>query len=105
VAAITDMNEEIDVRPVLPTVRVPALVLYREQEYLRDASRYMGERLPGAQVIEVPGVDHLPWEGDQTAVLDEIERFLGMQDLVAGSGIDFDERGSLGELRLFSVLR
>src|SRR3954470_3828248 len=69
VAAITDMNEEIDVRPVLPTVRVPTLVLYREQEYLREASRYMGERLPGAQVIEVPGVDHLPWEGDQKAVL------------------------------------
>src|SRR4051812_1617730 len=77
VAAITDMNEEIDVRPVLPTVRVPALVLYREQEYLREASRYMGERLPGAQVVAVPGVDHLPWEGDQTAVLDQIERFLG----------------------------
>jgi pimeloyl-ACP methyl ester carboxylesterase len=218
VAAITDMNEEIDVRPVLPTVRVPSLVLYRENEYLRDASRYMGERLPGARVVAVPGVDHLPWEGDQTAVLDQIELFLGglvatpvtpgpvlttvlvadlpdsearlldsvlsrfrghvlegrgaglragfdgparavrcataladhlpalragihtgecelrdgmvsgsalavatylagtaedgevlttstVQDLVAGSGIDFDERGSLGELRLFSVLR
>ncbi|HEU5287816.1 MAG TPA: alpha/beta hydrolase, partial [Candidatus Limnocylindria bacterium] len=35
VAAITDMNEEIDVRPVLPTVRVPALVLHRQEEYLR----------------------------------------------------------------------
>jgi pimeloyl-ACP methyl ester carboxylesterase len=77
VAAITDMNEEIDVRHVLPTVRVPALVMYREDEYLREASRYMGERLPGAQVVGVPGADHLPWEGDQTAVLDEIERFLG----------------------------
>jgi hypothetical protein len=77
VSAITDMNEEIDVRPVLPTVRVPTLVLHREHEYLREASRYMGERLPGAQVIEVPGVDHLPWEGDQKAVLDQIELFLG----------------------------
>ena len=76
-AAITDMNEEIDVRPVLPTVRVPTLVLHREHEYLREASRYMGERLPGARVVEVPGVDHLPWEGDQKAVLDQIELFLG----------------------------
>ena len=180
----------------------------------------MGERLPGARIVEVPGVDHLPWEGDQQAVLDEIELFLGgldeapvkpglvlttvleadlppsepdlldsvlsrfrgreldaagrgrvvrasfdgparalrcalaladnvpalragihtgecelhdgtlsgpalavaaylagtakpgevlatstVQDLVAGSGIDFDERGTLGDLRLFSVLR
>ena len=77
VAAITDMNEEIDVRSVLPTIRVPSLVLYREHEYLRKASRYMGERLPGARVVETPGADHLPWEGDQAAVLDEIERFLG----------------------------
>jgi pimeloyl-ACP methyl ester carboxylesterase len=80
VAAITDMNEEIDVRPVLPTVRVPALVLHRRQEYLREASLYMGERLPGAQVVEVPGIDHLPWEGDQKAVLDQIELFLGGLD-------------------------
>ena len=96
VAAITDMNEEIDVRPVLPTVRVPTLVLYREHEYLREASRYMGERLPGARVVEVPGVDHLPWEGDQTAVLDEIERFLGgLHDTPPspGAGADDGARG------------
>jgi pimeloyl-ACP methyl ester carboxylesterase len=41
VAQITDMNEEIDVRHVLPAVHVPSLVLYREQEYMREASRYM----------------------------------------------------------------
>jgi len=75
VSAITDMNEEIDVRHVLPTVRVPSLVMYRADEYLREASRYMGERLPGARVVAVPGTDHLPWEGDQASVLDEIERF------------------------------
>jgi DNA-binding SARP family transcriptional activator/pimeloyl-ACP methyl ester carboxylesterase len=80
VAQITDMNEEIDVRHILPAVRVPALVLYRAQEYLREASRYLGARLPGAQVIELPGADHLPWEGAQNDVLDEIERFLGDLD-------------------------
>ena len=77
VAAITDMNEEIDVRPVLGSVRVPTLVIHREDEYLREASRYMGERLPHAEVVAVPGADHLPWEGDQASVLAEIERFLG----------------------------
>jgi hypothetical protein len=76
VSAITDMNEEIDVRHVLGTVRVPALVLYRAHEYLREASRYMGARLPGAQVVETPGADHLPWEGDQGSVLEAIEHFL-----------------------------
>ncbi|HEX6026125.1 MAG TPA: alpha/beta fold hydrolase [Solirubrobacter sp.] len=76
VAAITDMNEEIDVRHVLGTVRVPSLVMYREDEYLRAASKYMGERLPGARMVAVPGADHLPWEGDQESVLNEIEAFL-----------------------------
>jgi hypothetical protein len=55
-------------------------VLYRAAEHYREASRYMGARLPRAQVVEVPGVDHLPWEGDQRAVLDEIGRFLGDVD-------------------------
>ena len=76
VAAITDMNEEIDVRNVLASVRVPTLVLYRAHEYLREASRYMGARLPGAHVVETPGADHLPWEGDQSSVLAAIEQFL-----------------------------
>jgi pimeloyl-ACP methyl ester carboxylesterase len=77
VAAITDMNEEIDVRHVLGTVRVPSLVMYRDQEYLRPAAEYMGERLHGARMVAVPGTDHLPWEGDQESVLAAIETFLG----------------------------
>ena len=80
VAAITDMNEEIDVRHVLAAVHVPALVLHREKEYMREASRYMGQRLPGARVVSLPGPDHLPWEGAQEDVLDEIEAFLGGVD-------------------------
>src|SRR5690349_3588527 len=80
VAQITDMNEEIDVRHVLPAVHVPSLVLYREQEYMREASRYMGQRLPGARVVALPGPDHLPWEGAQEDVLEEIEAFLESVD-------------------------
>jgi DNA-binding SARP family transcriptional activator/pimeloyl-ACP methyl ester carboxylesterase len=74
--ALQSMNSEIDVRDVLPTIGVPTLMLYRSQEYMRDATRYMGEHIPGARIVELPGVDHLPWEGDQDAVLDEIERFV-----------------------------
>src|SRR4051812_22075274 len=74
VARITDMNEQIDVRHVLPAVHVPALVMHRAQEFTREASRYMGARLGGARVVELPGADHLPWEGAQEDVLDEIER-------------------------------
>jgi pimeloyl-ACP methyl ester carboxylesterase len=70
------MNAEIDVRHVLPSIHVPTLVLYRESEYLREATRYMGERIPGARVVPLPGADHLPWEGAQDDVLQEIEQFV-----------------------------
>ena len=75
-AALRQMNQKIDVRHVLPTVPVPGLVLYRDGERYAEASRYIGSRLPNARTVELQGVDHLPWEGDQVAVLDEMERFL-----------------------------
>jgi DNA-binding SARP family transcriptional activator/pimeloyl-ACP methyl ester carboxylesterase len=75
------MNAEIDVRDVLPTITVPTLVLYRSDEYLRDATRFMGMHIPGARVVELPGTDHLPWEGDRESLLEEIGRFLaGIRD-------------------------
>ena len=51
--------------------------MYRDEEYLRAASEYMGERLRGARMVGVPGTDHLPWEGDQESVLAAIETFFG----------------------------
>jgi class 3 adenylate cyclase len=77
------MNAEIDIRDILPTVGVPTLVLFRSSEYFHEGARYLGERIPGARVVELPGNDHLPWEGDRDGVLDEIERFLaGIHDEV-----------------------
>jgi len=70
------MNAQIDVRNVLPTISVPTLVLYRADEYFGEATRYMGERVPGAQVVALPGDEHLPWEGDRESLLDAVERFL-----------------------------
>lgn len=70
------MNREIDVRHALPTIRVPTLVLYRANEGNRFVTRDMGERIPGAKIVELSGAEHLPWEGDQEALLNEVERFL-----------------------------
>jgi pimeloyl-ACP methyl ester carboxylesterase len=70
------MNREIDVRGVLPTIRVPTLALYRAGEYYGEATPAMGRAIPGAKVIGLPGDDHLPWEGDQDALLDEVEEFI-----------------------------
>jgi DNA-binding SARP family transcriptional activator/pimeloyl-ACP methyl ester carboxylesterase len=80
--ALRLMNVEIDIRDLLPTISVPTLVLHRAEESWRDGSRFMGEHIPGARAVELPGNDHLPWEGDQDALLQEIERFLSdVQDV------------------------
>ena len=76
--ALTKMNAEVDVRHVLPTIRVPALVIHREgDECLKaEEGRYVAGLIPGARYVELPGRDHLPFVGDQDAILDEVEEFL-----------------------------
>jgi pimeloyl-ACP methyl ester carboxylesterase/DNA-binding winged helix-turn-helix (wHTH) protein len=76
--ALTQMNAEIDVRQVLPTIRVPTLVVHRsEDQCLKvEEGRYVAERIPGAKYVELPGRDHLPFVGDQDTLLDEVEEFL-----------------------------
>src|SRR5918997_3192581 len=76
--ALMRMNSQIDVRDVLPTIRVPTLVLQREDD--RDVnveeSRWIAEQIPGAKYVELPGDEHLIWAGDVDAVVDEVEEFL-----------------------------
>ncbi len=76
--ALTRMNAEIDVRNVLPSIRVPALVIHRKGDALLpvEGGRYVASRIPGAKYVELDGNDHLPFVGDQDAILDEIEEFL-----------------------------
>jgi class 3 adenylate cyclase len=72
------MNSQIDVRAILPTIQVPTLVLQRRGDVYRDPghARYLAEHIPGAKLVEMDGIDHLPYLGDADAVLDEIEEFL-----------------------------
>ena len=76
--ALTKMNAEIDIRNVLPSIRVPSLVIHRtEDQCLKvEEGRFVAERIPGAKFVELPGNDHLPFVGDQDAILDEMEEFL-----------------------------
>jgi DNA-binding winged helix-turn-helix (wHTH) protein/pimeloyl-ACP methyl ester carboxylesterase len=71
-------NTEIDVRSILPLIRVPTLVLHRtgDLDVKVEEGRYIAEHIPGAKYLELPGVDHLPWVGDQNAALDEVEEFV-----------------------------
>ncbi len=76
--ALTRMNAAIDVRAVLPSIRVPTLVLHRtgDQCLKVEEGRYLASHIPGAVFVELPGDDHLPFAGDQDAMLREIEQFL-----------------------------
>jgi pimeloyl-ACP methyl ester carboxylesterase len=76
--ALTRMNAEIDIRDVLPSIRVPTLVLHRTGDRCLkvEEGRYLASRIPGATFIELPGDDHLPFVGDQEAMLGPIEQFL-----------------------------
>jgi pimeloyl-ACP methyl ester carboxylesterase len=76
--ALTEMNAEIDIRNVLPSIRVPTLVLHRTGDrcLFVEEGRYLASRISGAEFIELPGDDHLPFVGDQNAILTEIATFL-----------------------------
>ena len=77
-AQLLRMNSEIDVRAVLPAIRVPTLVLHRtdDQDAMVEEGRWIASRIPGASFVEMPGGDHFFWVGDTDAVLSEIESFL-----------------------------
>jgi pimeloyl-ACP methyl ester carboxylesterase len=78
-AALYSMNGEIDIRDVLPTVRVPTLVMHGADDQVvpLEVGRYTARRLPTARFVELPEVGHLAVggpAGDRIQL--EIERFL-----------------------------
>ena len=76
--ALGKMNTQIDVRALLPTIRVPTLVMHRtgDRDINVEEGRYIASRIPGAKFVELPGADHFMWTEDADSVLDEIEEFL-----------------------------
>jgi class 3 adenylate cyclase len=69
---------DIDVRDVVPTVHVPALVLHRRHDQLVNIGngRWIAEHLSNARLVELPGQDHSPWYQDVDITLGEIQEFL-----------------------------
>jgi class 3 adenylate cyclase len=76
--ALFDVMFRSDIRDVLPSVRVPTLVIHRRgNRFLtREHGRYLAEHIEGARYVEVDGEDHVPYIGDQASILDELEEFL-----------------------------
>ncbi len=70
---------EIDIRPILPSIRVPTLVVHRagNRHHRVAFGRYLADHIPDAKYVELPGADSFPFHaGDFTPVLDEVEEFL-----------------------------
>jgi len=79
VAALMRMNSQINIRGVLPTVRVPTLVIHRTGDKTVDVEggRDVARHIPGARLVEVPGTDHIFYVGDNAGeIADAIEEFL-----------------------------
>jgi len=80
VMAIRRMNREIDARHILPTIRVPTLVMHRvgDSAINVELGRYLAANIPGARYVELPGTDHVPFFERDVAdrIVDEVEEFL-----------------------------
>ena len=75
---IFDFVGETDIRHVLPTIRVPTLVMHRRDDPFIDVrhGRYLAEHIPNARYVELEGTDSLFSVGDSDAILGEIAEFL-----------------------------
>jgi pimeloyl-ACP methyl ester carboxylesterase/class 3 adenylate cyclase len=70
-------NGEIDVRAVLPQVRRPTLIVQRRGDRVVRCGngRFLADHVPGAVYLELPGADHMYFEGDMQAIVDAVSRF------------------------------
>ena len=64
--AAAELAAEVDIRDVLPAISVPTLVLHRKDDSLWpvEGARYIAERIEGAELVELEGIDHFPFAGD-----------------------------------------
>lgn len=75
--ATMESNLHIDLRTVLPTLRVPTLVAHARGDGVPvQCGRYLADHIPGATYVEVDGVDHAPWLTEPDTILTEIEELL-----------------------------
>ncbi|HWF30065.1 MAG TPA: adenylate/guanylate cyclase domain-containing protein [Mycobacterium sp.] len=68
----------MDVRPILPTIAVPTLVVHASGDPLVpvQSGRYLADHIPGARMVEVDGTDHAPWFTEPDRITAEIEKLL-----------------------------
>lgn len=88
-AAYERMNAEIDIRPILGSIRVPTLVMNREGDPVShvEAARDMASRIPGAKFKSFPGATHMQLDIAETVVADIQEFVTGARPTVVDDRI------------------
>jgi class 3 adenylate cyclase len=78
ITRIFDLIGEFDVREVLPSIRVPTLVMHRRDDtFIKvEHSRYIAQHVPGARYVELEGPDNMFAMGNTEAVMGEVEEFI-----------------------------
>jgi pimeloyl-ACP methyl ester carboxylesterase/class 3 adenylate cyclase len=79
VVSLMRLNSGINIDGILPTLRVPTLVLHRTEDptVSIQAGRFLAKNIPRATLIELEGVDHMCWFGDNaTQIADTILDFM-----------------------------
>jgi pimeloyl-ACP methyl ester carboxylesterase len=76
--AVQRLLSQIDLRSILPTIRVPTLVLHRTGDRWVDLDQgsHMARLIPDAKFVTLPGDDHMPWWGPQDALMGEVQEFI-----------------------------
>jgi class 3 adenylate cyclase len=75
--ALHEMNMQVDIRHVLPALRVPTLVVHKTGDHIPvEGARYIASRIPGAQLVEMPGSGHSLTSAETEVMTAEVERFL-----------------------------
>jgi pimeloyl-ACP methyl ester carboxylesterase len=79
VVSLMRMNMMIDISGILPYVHVPTLVVHRTNDTVVnvEGGRQLASGIPNARLLELPGVDHMPFFGDNADQLtNEVIEFL-----------------------------
>jgi class 3 adenylate cyclase len=76
--ALAAIYSETDVQPILPSIRVPTLVLHRRGDRLEPiaTARFLSGLIPGARLLELAGEDNLWFAGDSDAIVDAVQEFV-----------------------------
>jgi pimeloyl-ACP methyl ester carboxylesterase len=78
VVALMQMNSQINIVDVLASIHVPTLVIHKTEDAMVsvEGGRELANGIPGAQLFEMPGTDHLPWYDDCQTYIAEMEEFV-----------------------------